>query len=93
MLDEAGMRTQKLDSSLRELLEQQALPDMIPVIIQTVDGLKPEDRQLLSTLRGVFKDDLYIINAFSANIPSRALDMLILAPRVVKIYHDAQVHG
>jgi hypothetical protein len=66
---------------------------MVPVIIQTVDGLKPEDRQLLSTLKGIFKDDLYIINAFSANVPARALETLILAPRVVRIYHDAQVHG
>lgn len=93
MLDEAGMRAEKLDSSLRELIERQDLPDMVPVIIQTVDGLKDEDRKMLSTLKGVFKDDLYIIKAYSANVPARALDTLILSPRVVRVYLDAQVHG
>lgn len=92
MQDEASIRAEKLDPSLRQLLADGVLPDVLPVIIQTQDGLKPEDRQLLSTIKGVFKDDLHIINAFSANIPGRALEMLILSPRVVRIYHDAPVH-
>lgn len=92
MQDEAAIRAEKLDPTLRQLLADGELPDMLPVIIQTVDGLKPDDKKMLSTLKGVFKDDLHIINAYSANIPGKAIEMLILSPRVVRIYSDAPVH-
>ncbi|MEW6282792.1 MAG: hypothetical protein AB1758_29545 [Candidatus Eremiobacterota bacterium] len=93
MLDDSGLKSQKLDPPLRELLEDPYAPEILQVIVQTVDGLKDEDRRTLTTLRGTVKDDLYIINAFSADIPRGALETLILAPRVVKVYHDAPVSG
>lgn len=91
-LDEAGLRAQKLDPALRQLLEQ-GEADNIPVIVQTVDGLKDDDRRMVEALKGRVKDDLYIINAFSAALSSRAIESLILSPRVVKIYYDAEVRA
>lgn len=92
-LDETGLKAQKLDDSLRQLLADQQVPETVSVIIQTVDGLKDEDRQMVERLKGTFKDDLWIIKAFSADVPSKALETLILSPRVVKIYSDAKVGG
>ncbi|MCA9790939.1 MAG: hypothetical protein KC910_04060 [Candidatus Eremiobacteraeota bacterium] len=89
--NDAGAPDQKLDPSLRKLLRDPGLAETVPVIIQTVDGLKDEDKEVLKTLRGTFKDDLYIIKAFSADIPVNSLETLILSPRVVKVYHDADV--
>lgn len=90
-LDEAGLRAEKLDVNLKRVLEDQVAPEMIPVIVQTVDGLQDEDRSLVEQLNGSFKDDLWIIQAFSADLPPKAIDTLILSPRVVKVYHDAKV--
>lgn len=90
---ESGLQNQKLDPSLRAMLDDPAAPELLTVIIQTVDGLKDDDRKLVSTLRGTVKDDLYIINAFSADVPKSALSSLILAPRVVKVFHDGEIRG
>lgn len=95
-MDEAGLRARKFDPNLRKLLQETehgSGDDMIPVIIQTVDGLKDQDREMVERLGGKVKDDLYIINAFSAEVPRKALDSLILSERIVKIYHDAEVRA
>lgn len=87
------MFEEKLDPHLQKMVRDHQLPDSLPVIIQTVDGLKDEDRNILATLKGTFKDDLWLIRAFSADIPGSSLEKLILSPRVVKVYHDANVGG
>ena len=46
-----------------------------------------------AALGGKVKDDLYIINAFSADLPSGALSSLVLSPRITRIYYDAQVEA
>lgn len=90
---ESGLQSQKLDPALRAMLDDPTAPELLTVIVQTVDGLKEDDRKLINTLRGMVKDDLYIINAFSADVPRSALSSLILAPRVVKVYNDGEIRG
>lgn len=89
-MDDAALQEQKLDPSLRALIRQQT-SEKVPVIVQTVDGLKDDDRRVVQALGGRIKDDLYIINAFSAEMSVEALESLILSPRIVKIYHDAPI--
>ena len=91
-MDQAGLKNQKLDPSLRSILEQ-GTAQQVSVIVQTVDGLKEEDRRTVGSLGGKVKDDLYIINAFSADLSTKAIEMLILSDRVTRIFHDAEVHA
>lgn len=89
-MDEHALMKEKLDPEVyRKVQEETSEP--ISVIIQTQDGLKEEDKKLMKTLGGKVKDDLYIINAFSADITCNALKSLILSPRVVRVYIDAKV--
>lgn len=89
-MDDAALQEQKLDSGLRALVRQQT-SEKVAVIVQTVDGLKDDDRRVVQALGGRVKDDLYIINAFSAEMGVEAIQSLIMSPRVVKIYHDAAI--
>ena len=87
----AGLMERKLDRQLRELIRQQG-SERIPVIIQTIEGLKTDDRLVVERLGGTVKDDLYIINAFSADLTARAVVALLDSPRLVRIYLDAPVN-
>ncbi len=90
--DEASLKNQKLDAYLRNMLAQGS-NEPINVIVQTVDGLKPEDRRTVEGLKGKIKDDLYIIKAFSAELTPKAIEMLMLSPRIVRIFHDSEIHA
>lgn len=91
-MDQAGLKNKKLDAGLREAIaEGDGSP--INVIVQTIDGLKEDDRRMVKSLGGTVKDDLYIIKAFSASLPPKAIEMMILSPRVERIFHDAEVHS
>lgn len=89
-MDEDALLREKLDPDLYEKVRDE-VGEVLKVIIQTRDGLKDEDPKTVERLGGRIKDDLHIINAFSAEIPSGALKTLVLSPRVVKIYYDAEV--
>lgn len=89
-MDEAALKNQKLDPALRTIVEE-GHADRVSVIVQTTDGLKDDDRKTVASLGGKVKDDLYIINAFSADLPLKAIEMLILSDRIVKLYHDSEV--
>ena len=91
-MDDAALQEQKLDVGLRALVRQQT-SEKLAVIVQTVDGLKDDDRRVVQALGGRVKDDLYIINAFSAELTVEAIQSLIMSPRVVRIYHDAPIKG
>lgn len=91
-MDEAGLKNRKLDPNLRALLDQGTV-ERVSVIVQTVDGLKEDDRRTVASLGGRVKDDLYIINAFSAELSAKAIEMLILSDRVLKIFHDAEIRA
>jgi len=92
-MDEAALFKEKLDRDLYMKVQDDD-PGPLEVIIQTTDGLKDDDKRLLNTVGGKLKDNLYIINAFSADLPScAALRKLILSPRIVKVYYDSQVRA
>jgi serine protease AprX len=91
-MDEVSLLKEKLDPTLLEIVGK-GEKRVVPVIVQTEDGLKNEDRQVMATLGGKVKDDLYIINAFSAEINASALSSLILSPRIRRIFYDAEVRA
>ncbi|MGM9993093.1 MAG: hypothetical protein ACI376_09685 [Candidatus Bruticola sp.] len=90
-MDQAKLINQKLDGELRSAVSRGG-SEVLHVIVQTKDGLKDEDRRLVSSLGGTVKDDLYIINAFSADLTPKAVEMMILSDRIVRIFSDAEVH-
>lgn len=81
----------KLDPILKDIVNQN--PATVPIIIQTVDGLTDYDKKLVEKLGGKVKDNLYIINAFSADMSSDAVKELIKDSRIVKVYYDAEVRA
>lgn len=83
----------KLSPELIDMLDAQDMPDPVSVIIQTEDGLQDADRQMLETVGGKLEDDLWIIKGFSAEIPARALEMVVLCERVMHVHYNAEVHG
>jgi hypothetical protein len=91
-LDENALMKEKLDAALFDKVQEECT-DVLSIIVQTKDGLKDEDKRVMKTLGGKIKDNLYIIDAFSADIQCGALKSLILSPRVVKVYQDAQVRA
>ena len=91
-MGEDSLLKEKLDPRLYELVREES-SDIVKVIIQTLDGLKDDDKKLLEKLGGKIRDNLYIINAFSAEIPLNAIKTLILSPRVKKLYYDAEVRA
>lgn len=90
-MDERLM-AEKLDPRLRELVKGR-VSEQLPVIVQTTDGLQEDDRRVLETLGGRVKDNLYIINAFSAEMGVHAIESLLVSPRIVRIYYDAPVQA
>ncbi len=80
----------KLDPLLQDIVMNSAT---VPVIVQTPDGLKDDDRSRVNKVGGKIKDDLYIINAFSADIPTEGILQLIQTSRVLKVYYDAEVRA
>lgn len=92
--DEASLKNEKLDNFLRnKLASGTGSSTPMNVIVQTIDGLKPEDKRMVESLGGKVKDDLYIIRAFSAELTIKAIDMMILSPRVTRIFLDSEVHA
>ncbi len=87
------MLNKKCSPQILELIRDQALPDPLDLIIQTVDGLKDADRQTMEILGGEIVDDLWIIKGFSAKIPAKGLEMLVLSDRVTLIHLNGEVSG
>ncbi|MCQ2736866.1 MAG: hypothetical protein MJ234_06665 [bacterium] len=91
-MDEYSLLKSKLDADLMMRIGDGGSAP-IQVIVQTPDGLKDSDRNLIKSVGGRVKDDLYIINAFSADIPSKGIRKLVLSPRIVRIFNDGQVRS
>ena len=91
-MDQAKLTNQKLDGGLRGIVARGG-KEPLKVIVQTKDGLKEQDEKLVASLGGKVKDNLYIINAFSADLTPKAIEMLILSDRIVRIFPDAEVHA
>lgn len=90
---------QKLAPDLQEMIENQSLPDPVSVIIQVkgdskeTSRLTDEDRTMIKTVNGEVLDDLWLINAFSAQVPAKALEMIVLSPRVSQVHHNSDMAG
>lgn len=91
-MEDTELIRQKLDPILQNMIENDN-DQVLPLIIQTIDGFKEEDKKVILSLGGKVKDDLYIINAFSADLPLKTLSSLVLSPRITRIYYDAQVQA
>lgn len=91
-MDEYSFLKTKVDADIMLKLDGDKYTPL-PVIIQTPDGLKDSDKALIKSVGGKIKDDLYIINAFSADIPIDGLKKIILSPRILKVFNDGQVRS
>jgi len=80
----------KFDKYLIELL---SFIESIPVIVQTPDGLKEEDKMEVEKLGGEIKDNLWIINSYSATLPLNRIRELAEFFRVVRIWYDQPLFG
>lgn len=75
------------------------MPDPISVIIMVKgegegqDRLNDDDRQMIATVGGQIEDDLWLIKGFSATIPAKALEAIVLSPRVTQVHHNSDVAG
>lgn len=93
------MMKKKLSPGLQKMIEQQALPDPVSVIVQLqAEGeqearLNDQDRQMVENVGGTVLDDLWIIKGFSADVPAKALEMIVLSPRVAHIHHNNDMTG
>ena len=93
------MMQSKLSPELVEMIRNQVLPDPVSVIVQVKgegegqDRLIDEDRQMVETVGGTILDDLWLINGFSCDLPAKALEMVVLSPRVVHIHLNTDVAG
>lgn len=76
---------EKFDRYLTELL---SFIEQTPIIVRTIDGLKEEDKVKVEELTEKAKNDLDIINSFSAILPLRRIEELAEFSRVVHIWYD-----
>ena len=91
-MDHAKLTNKKLEGSIRRAIDNGSTNPM-KVIVQTKDGLKEEDQRLVSSLGGKIIDNLWIINAYSAELTPKAIEMMILSDRIVRIFPDSEVHN
>ena len=89
----------KLSPDLLEMVQNQSVLDPLSVIIMVKgegegqDRLNDEDRQMIATVGGQIEEDLWIIKGFSARIPAKALEAVVLSPRVNQVHHNSDVAG
>lgn len=84
---------EKLDPSLRQIMDSHDCPDKIPCIVQTTDGLGPADEQMLATYKCKVRDNLWIIKGYSADLTPKAIEAFLLSDRIVAISYDGKVSG
>jgi hypothetical protein len=93
------MMKKKLSPGLQKMIEQQTLPDPVSVIVQLQSEgeqearLSDQDRQMVENVGGTVLDDLWIIKGFSADVPAKALEMMVLSSRVAHIHHNSDMTG
>lgn len=93
------MMKQKLSPQLQDMVENNAVPDPVSLIImvrgetEAQSRLIDADRQMIDNLGGEVLDDLWLINGFSADVPAKALEMIVLSPRVKSVDYNSDVSG
>ncbi len=65
---------------------------LIPVIVQTQQGLKEKHKTLIVNSGGKIKYDLSLIKGFSADLSASAIEELSKEDDVIGISYDAEVH-
>ena len=90
-MDERALYKEKLDYDLTKRMDDLDNYEPLKVIIQTEDGLTDADHTLMKSLGGKIKDNLYIINAYSADVNVQGIKKMLLSPRILKIFNDANV--
>ena len=48
---------------------------------------------MVENVGGTVLDDLWIIKGFSADVPAKALEMIVLSPRVAHVHHNSDMTG
>ena len=48
---------------------------------------------MIQNVGGKVLDDLWLISGFSADVPARALEMIVLSPRVQQVHLNSDVSG
>lgn len=89
----------KLSPDIQDLVRNQCVPDPVSLIVQ-VEGegegnnrLNDDDREMIKTVGGEILDDLWLIKAFSCDVPAKALEMIVLSPRVTHVHLNTDVSG
>lgn len=90
---------QKLSPELQQLVENLMVPNPVSLIImvkgedEAQSRLIEQDRQMIENVGGQVLDDLWLISGFSVEVPARALDMIVLSPRVQHVHLNSDVAG
>jgi hypothetical protein len=91
------MMKKKLSPGLLKMVEESTVPDPVSVIVQLeAEGearLNDADRQMIENVGGTVLDDLWIIKGFSADVPAKALEMIVLSARVAHVHHNNDMTG
>jgi hypothetical protein len=88
-----ALRDEKLEPRLRTMLADPGVPDSLPVIVQTFQGITPQVMDLLKMFKGTYKEELKIIKAFTADLSPKAIEAMILSDLIKAISYDAQMSG
>lgn len=75
------------------MLADPGVPDSLPVIVQTFQGITPQVMDLLKMFKGTYKEELKIIKAFTADLSPKAIEAMILSDLIKAISYDAQMSG
>lgn len=80
--------TNKLDEKLLRFLSSTPKPALVSVIIQTLNGLKEEDKGLIYSRGGEITENLRIINSYTAQLPAdlAVVESIAIEPRVTHIW-------
>lgn len=90
---------QKLSPELQQMVENMMVPDPVSLIImvkgdeESQNRLTDQDREMIQNVGGEVVDDLWLINGFSADVPAKALDVIVLSPRVQHVHFNSDVAG
>jgi hypothetical protein len=72
----------------RYLIKLISFSESVPIIVQTINGLKEEDRAKIGELGGKIKDDSRATNPYSATLPLGKIEELAEFHRVTSIRYD-----
>ena len=91
MLDNSSSISQKLDPALYQLMQSEDCPELLSVIVQTVDDPRADDEQLVRMWKGRILERFTIIPAFVAEVSPGAIRALLLSKRIIAISNNARL--